>query len=505
MIDIDRVSFSYGSSDAEAVDTPATMVPGLFDVDAHIGAGECVLLCGPSGCGKSTLLRAINGLVPHFHRGSLTGSVRVDDLDVATAPLHVTGRRVATVFQNPRTQFFTSRVRDELAFGPENFGVAPDLIRERVREAAQRTGIESLLQAGVFGLSGGQKQLVACGAAIAAQPAVHLFDEPTSNLSALSVERLRRILLDLRSAGATMVIAEHRLTYLNGIVDRALMLDHGRVVRQLTAAELWALGEDERKQLGLRALRPIPQTPPDQILHTPATDQVAAPGANPSTGPDSNAERSPDGLVLKGLRFSYGSHRVLDIAHLHLPRGRVTALVGPNGAGKSTLTRILVGLQRAHGTILLDGRPVRARERTALGYIVMQDVHRQLFGSDVREELTLGTAQAALDGDRVDRVLSAHSLSDVAERHPMSLSGGQKQRLVVAAAEMIDKEVYVFDEPSSGLDYRHLRSTAQTIRRLADADKVVVVVTHDEELLAACADRTIELTPLEDSFAPRLL
>ena len=178
----------------------------------------------------------------------------------------------------------------------------------------------------------------------------------------------------------------------------------------------------------------------------------------------------------------------------------MTALVGPNGAGKSTLTRVLVGLERARGTIRLDGRIIRSKERTKLGYVVMQDVHRQLFGAEVREELTLGIPSKDLDDDRVDRILIDHGLTDVAERHPMSLSGGQKQRLVVAAAQMVDKEIYVFDEPSSGLDYRHLHSTAHTIRDLAEADKVVVIVTHDEELLAACADHVVKIQPLTRSL-----
>ena len=174
----------------------------------------------------------------------------------------------------------------------------------------------------------------------------------------------------------------------------------------------------------------------------------------------------------------------------------VTALVGPNGAGKSTLTRVLVGLERASGVIRLDGRVLRAKERTRLGYVVMQDVHRQLFAADVREELTLGVPADQLDDDRIERILAQHGLAEVVGRHPMSLSGGQKQRLVIAAAQMVDKEVYVFDEPSSGLDYRHLRSTARTIRDLAESGKVVVVVTHDEELLDACADSVVQMRPL---------
>ena len=481
MIDIDHVSFAYGSASAVGTDStdedrgagdPTGTVLGLEDASLRIQPGECVLLCGPSGCGKSTLLRLINGLVPNFHPGVLTGSVTVAGIDASVSSLDVTGRQVATVFQNPRTQFFTSEVRSELAFGPENFGTAPGTIRRRLTEAARRTGIDDLLSASLFRLSGGQKQLVACAASMVVDPRVHLFDEPTSNLSPESVNLLR------------------------DVVDRVILLDGGRIVREMPAARLWAMSERERIDLGLRALHPVESAHPALILHAreaPSDQdvQMSGVGARRDAPPSTSG-----GLTVEGLSFCYGSHRVLDIPRLDLPRGRVTALVGPNGAGKSTLTRVLVGLERAKGTIRLDGRALRAKERTRLGYVVMQDVHRQLFGAEVREELALGVPPEELTDGRVERTLSDHGLADVADRHPMSLSGGQKQRLVIAAARMVDKEIYIFDEPSSGLDYRHLRSTARTIRDLAEADKVVVVVTHDEELLTACADRVVQMRPL---------
>lgn len=132
MIDVAEVTFAYGSHGAMSADDAVTGVRG---VSLHVEPGECLLLCGASGCGKSTVLRLLNGLVPHFHPGELTGGVRVCGLEVSTEPLDVTGQRVATVFQNPRTQFFASRVRDELAFGPENFGTDPDAIRSRSARA----------------------------------------------------------------------------------------------------------------------------------------------------------------------------------------------------------------------------------------------------------------------------------------------------------------------------------------------------------------------------------
>ena len=497
MIGIDRVSFSYGSEDA--AESLGSMVLGLEDVSLRVSPGECVLLCGPSGCGKSTLLRLINGLVPNFHPGALTGDVTVAGINAPASPLDVTGRRVSTVFQNPRTQFFTSEVRGELAFGPENFGMAPDTIRARLVEAAQRTGIDDLLEANLFRLSGGQKQLVACACAMVVEPKVHLFDEPTSNLSAESVSLLRSVLSDLHASGATMVIAEHRLSYLRGIVDRVVLLDGGGIVREMPAERLWSMSEQERTDLGLRSLYPVTPMRLAVVLHDGATDDAGTgeegPGTSTSDGP-ADAPSSPGGLELENLRFSYGSHRVLDIPHLRLPRGRVTALVGPNRARHSPRTPVRVGPARASRGLPRAGPRPAGGSRRVVGYVVMQDVHRQLFAADVREELTLGVPADQLDDDRIEQILAQHGLAEVVGRHPMSLSGGQKQRLVIAAAQMVDKEVYVFDEPSSGLDYRHLRSTARTIRDLAESGKVVVVVTHDEELLDACADRVVQMHPL---------
>jgi energy-coupling factor transport system ATP-binding protein len=128
----------------------------------------------------------------------------------------------------------------------------------------------------------------------------------------------------------------------------------------------------------------------------------------------------------------------------------------------------------------------------------MQDVNRQLFSDTVSGEVTLG-----LDEDRrgrvdVDSLLDTFSLSQLADRHPQSLSGGQKQRLVIASAMACDKRIYVFDEPTSGVDQRHLVGIARQLRTLAEAGAVVMVISHDPELLELCADRIVTVHPLAD-------
>ena len=247
IIRFEHVSFEY-AGDAHA---------GVRDLDLRIEPGQTVLLCGDSGCGKTTVTRLINGLAPHYFDGTLTGRVTVAGLDTATAPggLAAIAEHVGSVFQNPKSQFFTLDVTGELAFACENFRMPPDEIRERIGTVARDFHMEDLLGRPITALSGGQKQKVACASVSTAGPDVLVLDEPSSNLDARAIGDLRAIVALWKRQGKTVVIAEHRLYWLDGLVDRALYLRDGRLEREMTGDELRALGDDERADLGLRPVR----------------------------------------------------------------------------------------------------------------------------------------------------------------------------------------------------------------------------------------------------------
>lgn len=124
----------------------------------------------------------------------------------------------------------------------------------------------------------------------------------------------------------------------------------------------------------------------------------------------------------------------------------------------------------------------------------MQDVQRQLFTDSVDAELRLGASPA---DERSGTLLRDLDLATLTDRHPLSLSGGQQQRLVVAAARLSARRIVVFDEPSSGVDRRHLHSITQVMRDLADDGAVVLLISHDDELLALAADRELRLRPID--------
>lgn len=448
--------------------------------------GECLLVTGDSGSGKSTLIKLLNGLIPHFNSGVLTGRVTITcngvEFTPSTAPLSRAIEFSASVFQNPRTQFFTESVDAELAFGLENLGLPPEQIEQRIASAVAVLGIEYLRGCSLAELSGGELQAVACACALAAPGGLVLLDEPTSNLSVASIDVLTAALQRLKALGTTIVIAEHRLFFLRTIADKVIYLTDGEIARCFTATEFFTLDDAERRKLGLRCLTALP-LPQLNGVH------------GGRTGTAGTAQQNVANLHLRNIRFAYGRHEVLDIESATFPAGEVTALIGPNGSGKSTLARVICGLAspKRGGSIHLDGKEMGAGARRKASQMVMQDVGRQLFAATVEEEVTLGLPKSTREHVNVPAILRSLELDHAAKRHPQSLSGGQRQRLAIATAKAENARVYVFDEPTSGVGWRHLQSIAGLLRQLAATNAVVIVITHDHEFIAEAATHIVDM------------
>jgi energy-coupling factor transporter ATP-binding protein EcfA2 len=507
LLRFERVSYSY----------PEAERPALSDVSLELHPGEFCLLAGLSGSGKSSLLGAACGLVPHFHGGRFAGRVELAGLDTREHRPAELGTLAGALFQDPETQLVTSSVRAELSLALESRGGGGTAVARGVEEVALALGIDALLDRSTHELSGGEKQRVALGAALAGSPRLLLLDEPTSQLDPVAGDELIGLLRRLNQEWEmTILLAEHRLERCLSAADRVIALDGGRIVcdgaprdfvrwtgerapvLQTPGAKLFSLADLSPAPVGVRQARAelrahglLPGEDAAPHSSSDAAPGAAPPGpvtaATPSVPSDPASTRSAGRLarlwpkrdgVPPALELREVWHElregpaILRGASLRLMPGETLALMGRNGAGKSTLLR--------HAAGLLE--PTRGHvERAGHVALLLQNPGDYFIHEHVAEE----ASQAALAAAGLDRL---------AARHPRDLSGGERQRLALAI--VTDGEppaVLALDEPTRGMDRGAKATLAEELRVRAGAGQAVIVATHDPEFAASCARRAVLL------------
>jgi energy-coupling factor transport system ATP-binding protein len=481
----------------------------LADVTLNIAEGEFVLLAGPSGAGKSTLLRCLNGLVPHFTGGTLSGSVTVAGHDPVAEGPQVLSRIVGFIFQDPEAQFVLDRVEDEVAFALENAAIAPAEMCTRVEQALGLVDLLPLRDRPLETLSGGEKQRVAIAAALALRPRLLVLDEPTSQLDPQSAEEVLRALVRLnRDLGLTVVLAEHRLERILPHVHRLIYLPtpqmDGGMVEVLSGPPRQVLHRMDLtpplvtlgKALGWQ---PLPLTVEEARRFT----NLQSPISNLQS---SSAIRNPQStihnplLAVRGLHFSYDGEPALRDVTLTIGEGELVVLMGRNGSGKTTLLKCIVGLLcPQQGEIRLAGEPLAGRETADVcqnvGYLP-QEPDALLFADTVAEELQVTLRNHGLvDHPPLDPtvLLERLGLSDLATSYPRDLSVGQRQRVALGAVTVTRPRLLLFDEPTRGMDYVAKRDLVHLLREWQAEGAGILLVTHDVEWAAQAADRVVML------------
>lgn len=446
-------------------------------LDLRIEEGERVLLLGASGAGKSTLLLALAGLLDQDSGGDAEGELRVRGRSPREAR-----DETGIVFQDPETQLVMPRAGDDVAFGLENRCVPTERIWPAVHAALAAVAFPYSGERRTDALSGGEKQRLALAGAIALGSRLLLLDEPTANLDPEGAAQVRDTIAALVADRArTLVIVEHRLAEIVPLVDRVVVIEAGGgVIADGTPDVVFA-----REGARLAALG------------------VWVPGL---AIPDAHARHAISERTLAeahGLAFRYpASERwALDGVDIDVREGEAVGLTGANGSGKSTLALLVAGLLRpargvAHLGIDEAWRLPARRLITRVG-TVFQDPEHQFVAATVADELAVGPRRAGRSAaearDIATLLIERLHLAHLAAANPFTLSGGEQRRLSVATAIATAPPLLVLDEPTFGQDRRTYLELLALLSAHRDGGGALLFATHDRELVAALADRTLAL------------
>ena len=489
MITFEQVTLTY----------PGRHEPVLRDVDLHIPEGELALVLGRTGAGKSSLLRTINGLAPHFTGGTLAGRVTVAGRSTRDYPPRELVDVVGAVLQDPLDGFVTDTVEDELAYGMESVGLSPSVMRRRVEETLDLLGLGPLRRRSLRTLSGGEQQRVAVGAVLAQHPQVLVLDEPTSALDPGAAEEVLAVLQRLvHDLGLTVVLAEHRLERVVQFADRVVHVRDDGTVDDGAPGDLISRLPMVPPVVALGRLAdwsPVPLSVRDARRSSGSLRTTLA-LLPPPHRPAPAAGGRPLATASR-LSVRYGDHTALDEVTLSVRPGEIVAVMGRNGAGKSSLLRALVGLVEpvAGGAAVggVDPRQLAGRALTSQVGFVPQEPGDLLWADSVLAECRDADADTGAPAGsaqvRFDRLAPGVDTAT----HPRDLSEGQRLALALGVVLTAGAAVLLLDEPTRGLDYATKERVVVELRAHAAAGGAVLLATHDVELVAEVATRTVVL------------
>ena len=506
-IEFQSVTFYYEGSN----------IPALKDINLSIKPGEIVLITGPAGSGKTTLCSCINGLVPHFHEGNFEGNVLVRNYNTKKARIGGLASLVGMVFQDPESQLVTSSVADEVAFGPENFGIPRQDINERVETALKATRLQGYEEREPFNLSGGEQQACVIASVYALQPEIYVMDEPLANLDPAGRAQVLRLIVDVaKKRGKTLVIVEHALEEVIPLVDRIVVMHQGEIVRDGTVEDVLSSGDLPQVftrppiiRLAEKFLHQVkPMTPENFYEEISSRHRLGTVQADNSTSGEPNVNRDPI-IEIKDISYSYNQEKeALKKISLTIQEGELVALLGRNGSGKTTLVRHIIGLIKpSEGKIFVRGKDVAITPTHELAQDVgfcFQNPNHQIVTFKVREEVMFGLKAHNVPPseyeERIHDALEIVDMLDYIEAEVFDLGKGQKQRLALASVLTLKPRILIIDEPTTGQDPQMAEGIFNIIKNLNEMGTTVLMITHQMEYAANYAHRAIVLRSGEIKF-----
>ena len=484
MIKISHLSYKY----------PDAGTPVLRDISLIINSETLTLIIGPSGGGKSTLLRCMNGLIPHFSGGEISGQVDVFGSSPIKCDVKETAIKVGMVFQQPESQFVFDIIEDEIAFALENRGMDRTAMHQRVDWILEELNIHHLRRRKIRELSGGEKQKVAIASVLVSQPRVLLLDEPTSQLDPRSADEVLQLITALKEKlNLTVIISEHRLERLLPYTDQVIYIgeehemEYGPPQKIIPSKNIAPPVVKIARKLNLD---PVPLVLED----FPKLNLEKTQGAR---GFISNEKSGKKGgfFRIRNLSSTIKGKEILKDVSLDLYEGEILTLIGKNGSGKTTFLRSLMGLIPSVGEKYLNGKNIsnlQSREIIKNFAYLPQNPNDLLFAETILDELRITLKNHGIKKDLVQLTgfLDQLKLADKSHHYPRDLSVGEIQRTALAAITIHDPRIILLDEPTRGLDYSAKENLAKILKCWRNQGRSILLITQDVEFAANVADHT---------------
>ncbi len=489
----------------------------LKNINLAIKKGEYVVIMGQNGAGKTTLSLFLNGTIPNITGGTVEGTVTSAGLNPFERPVYEMAQKVGVVLQDPEAQLICSDVKAEVAFAAENLGLPREEIEKRIQWANKIVRLDGMEDRSPQQLSGGQKQRLAIAANLVMQPEVIVLDEPTSQLDPVGTTEVFSVLKDLNEKhNMTVVMAEHKSEAAAEFADRIVVLNNGEIV---------ADGEPHEVFGNVDMLKKVYVKVPDVTMLAWKMKEKMPTGKYPITIPE--AHSVIDGIAQKvnvsrttfpveiasrssvakpiveveDFHFSYPQAATEALAGVNaaIYDGEFVALIGQNGSGKTTLVKCLLGILRSKkGRIVVDGNDIKGTRPGELAKkigLVLQNPDTQLFQMSVKEEIEFGLRNIGVPESeiepRIDEAIKATGLEAWRDIYPFRLSFGDRRKVAVAAIIAMKPRILIFDEPTTGQDFRGRYELAEIAKQLNESGSTVIMITHDMDLVARYAKRTI--------------
>lgn len=474
----------------------------------EIDPGQFILVCGASGCSKTTLLRHFKSvLTPH---GKREGSIFFNNKELSELSEKEQAEKIGFVFQSPDDQIVTDKVWHELAFSLESLNKPNDVIALRSAETAGYFDLGDKYRSDVGTLSGGQKQLLNLASVMTVMPEVLILDEPTAQLDPIAsdnfLSQIKKLNDDL---GVTVIISEHNLERVFSMADKVAVMKDGKLVSFDTPENTAGSFGDKNSDFFLS----LPASAQIAVMaslsgKTPLTVKEGRQAliANGITGRkkaliSSNESKKQDKETLLKVRdlffrYSRSSPDILKNLSLDINKGEILCVTGGNGAGKSTLMSVLSGTAVQYsGKIKSNNKSVKPSDLRIKTAFLPQDVSVLFVKDSVLDELKevkKKNGETPSD-EEISDTAKLFELDSLLKSHPFDLSGGEQEKLAIAKILLTDAEVYIFDEPTNGMDPTFKLKFGGIINELKKKNKTLIIVSHDMEFSANFADRCVML------------